>query len=436
MRQSKQYAALADELREIPLEEIAERLGLERDRWDKHRWKVKNTFAISINGQKFYDHLAGKGGYGAIDLTLHVRGGEFKDALAWLSGRAAYAFTAGANSSRQPRRVVPRCSQIETSGKPPSCNVRDRSRWETVKRYLTQQRGLSEELVESLHQQGLIDADSRSNVMFFRYCLNSDWSRGEAIGALLRSTRGRFKGLTPGTRREDGYFWFELGVTQDKAALHPAEVAIAESPIDVVSYAILQRQRFSERLVYLSTDGTGAVPQEALSRAIQQGDRVIAAHDSDRAGEYLAWQLVQLFPQVVRRAPEYGKDWNEQLCSRLLSPKPLSSETSSAPEDWQRVAQAIGRSRRYLQRVEDVVREQQFLSQSAVAAMRQDFALYQYRQKQLWRWKEAALFLSRTEAYLGYLARVAVAFHAPVNPGPLTPAVLEAMEQDLALVSR
>lgn len=49
-------ATLAQRLREIPLDEIANRLGLVLDKHDKHKWWGEGQI-ININDQKFYDHL-------------------------------------------------------------------------------------------------------------------------------------------------------------------------------------------------------------------------------------------------------------------------------------------------------------------------------------------------------------------------------------------
>ncbi len=75
---------LAQQLRDLPLDEVAIRLGLTQDKYDQHKWRGEGQI-ISINDQKFYDHANLKGGYGAIDLVMHVQAREFKQALQWLA---------------------------------------------------------------------------------------------------------------------------------------------------------------------------------------------------------------------------------------------------------------------------------------------------------------------------------------------------------------
>lgn len=73
-------SALTKEIRNLDLEAVAVSLGLQKDRRDKNKWKDAGH-TISINDGKFMDWLADKGGGGAIDLVMHVRKVEFKEAV-------------------------------------------------------------------------------------------------------------------------------------------------------------------------------------------------------------------------------------------------------------------------------------------------------------------------------------------------------------------
>ena len=72
--------------RSLPLDRVATALGYRRDVTDKARWKRPGS-VLSINGEKFFDHLAGTGGGGAISLVMHAHGGGLRDAVAFLSER-------------------------------------------------------------------------------------------------------------------------------------------------------------------------------------------------------------------------------------------------------------------------------------------------------------------------------------------------------------
>ena len=59
--------------RNIPLDRVAAALGYRRDPTDRARFRREGS-VISINGEKFFDHLRGTGGGGAIDLVIHATG--------------------------------------------------------------------------------------------------------------------------------------------------------------------------------------------------------------------------------------------------------------------------------------------------------------------------------------------------------------------------
>ncbi len=423
-------------MRSLPLEEVAQRLGLQKHRYDKHKWK-SDAHIISINGEKFYDHLAMKGDGGAIDLVMHVQGLNYIEALSWLSGRSP-----SVTPSYIPNRPSERKQEQEVNpDKFPACNITDESKWLDVKRYLTEERGLPAQLVEALHQQGMIHADCRRNAMFFRYSLGDNFSRGEAIGASLRGTEGNFKELTPGTHRDAGYFWFQCGQGEVK------RVILTESPIDAMSVATIEQQHPDGATVYLSVDGAGSIPEAALRSLIDHGGQVIVAYDHDRAGEEMAWKVALALPGVERMTPALGKDWNEQLLSSHSSGATaateskvtrLNEEPSQIQSEWKRVAQALGRSENYLYRITAVTKNieaGQPLSAQAREAMQQDFQTYRQTTNDLWKWHNAARELGKSQTYLHRITEVALDFNGS-KPMELSEKAAAAMQQDLKAYRR
>ena len=262
---------VADEVREADLEGVAVELGLERDPHDKHKWRDGNHI-ISISDRLFMDWLANKGGGGAIDLVMHVRKCEFKDAVEWLSGRD---FS---------RTVVTSASKPRNSGesRPLIMPVINDQRWAAVQTYLVEKRKLPLALVERLHDRGLIYADDFQNAVFPRHELaNDQWQRGKVSGASLRGTWGepnQFQGMALGTRRDKGWFWLGTGRGQI------AQLMLTESPIDTMSLATLNKKNCLQNgaTIYLSVDGSGAAPVEALKAVIQNGGKVVIAFDVDK----------------------------------------------------------------------------------------------------------------------------------------------------------
>jgi len=391
---------LAQQLRDLPLDEIAIRLGLTQDKHDKHKWRGEGQI-ISINDQKFYDHANLKGGYGAIDLVMHVQAREFKEALGWLADSAL---------ELPPVPVREKQTQVTERQRfqPPSA---DESKWLAVRQYLVEKRQLPAALVDELHNFGKVYADAKQNAVFLRQDVD-----GNLTGASLRGTYNgsSFKGLSTGSLREGGWFSFVQGEGELK------RIVIVESAIDALSAAALSKQQ--RRTMFVSTDGAGSVPVSWLKQQQQQGVEIVAAHDSDLPGEAMAWRLATELGVVTRATPTVGKDWNEHL---------LGIGSQPDVSGWKLVAQAIGKPDAYTGRIEAVIASGQPLPIEAVVAMRLDFNTYKQTASDLWQWHQAARDIGKSDAYLERISEVAIAFHHSKSPMPLTQQATATMQQDL-----
>ena len=85
IRDREELRGLADAARLRPLEEVAPLLGFVRDPADRSRW-LREGSVLSVTGIRFFDHLQGRGGGGAIDLVVHARGCRPAAAIRWLAG--------------------------------------------------------------------------------------------------------------------------------------------------------------------------------------------------------------------------------------------------------------------------------------------------------------------------------------------------------------
>ena len=315
------------------------------------------------------DWLADRGGGGAIDLVMHVREYDFKAAVEWLSGRkfsSPVVIAPQKGSPEEPRPLVM-----------PTVNEQ---RWEAVQHYLVETRKLPLALVERLHEKGLIYADDFQNAVFVRHrMLEGQWRRGDITGASLRGTwgeRNTFRRMAPGTVRDRGWFWLGTG----RGAV--SRVLLTESPIDTMSLAVLDRQNRCQNGVtlYLSVDGAGALPVEALKAVMQRGGKVVIAFDADKAGELMAWRVSRHLPAAERLLPIAGKDWNEEL---IGSDEPVPHlQKSSRLWKWHSAAFTLNRSEKYLNRISEIAVsciDGNSLSREAKKAMQQD--LNQFRKR-------------------------------------------------------
>ncbi len=331
-----ELTTLADSVRNLDLPAVAASLGLERDRSDKSKWFAQievdghreKPHIISITDNKFMDWKTEQGGVGAISLAMAVRNWDFKTAVEWLKEQK--------EQHSIPIQSLPELTQPKSLELPAS----NETTWEQVRQYLTQTRGLPANWVDKLHHQGLVYADDRANAVFLRQTFNNTptWDRLETTGAALRGTAGDFKGLAPGSSKDNGWFW--LGVGKGEVG----RVVVTEAPIDAISLSILEKALLRQgRTIYLSTDSKGTVPIQALQAVVDRGGSVVAAFDNDVDGRRLTQKLGTSVANVTSTTPTQGKDWNAQL---LRFRQEL--------RDWYKQARDVGRSEAHLKEIEGI----------------------------------------------------------------------------------
>jgi hypothetical protein len=294
-----------EQLRDLPLEDVAWELGLNHDHG---RWKGHGHI-INIDAEKFYDFAPEqqKGGGAAIDLVMHVNGCNFRQAVVWLHERfgEAGAERAALAHARQVTTEI-----IQAEPRPQfTLRVEDKTLWLGVFNYLTQKRGIPSDLVQALHDHGLVYADKQQNAVFVMRNLGE---QPQAKGAFLRGTRGEnntFKGYEKGTIRREGWFYFHLG---GQPTEKPEKVVLLKSPIDAISIAILEYQLRgsmpAQRTLYMAVDNPNSLPVEQL----QNIPNVQVAFDASGAGEAAARIVKKLLPQAKRLKCK-AADWNQQL---------------------------------------------------------------------------------------------------------------------------
>lgn len=317
-RKAKSYQATAERFREaaqaardIPLHELAERLGLDRDKTDKAKWvDPEARHAITLTDQRWFDHKAGVGGGGAIDLTKHVLDCDLPQAMSWLGHSVGPERTAAAVVARTVRKAEETVRQSMAARppfQPPVACPAPSPQHRRVRDYLCRERGLSGSLVDRLMAEGVVYADSQSNAVMT--ALQAD---GKPGATELRGTGPRpFQGLARGSSRACS---FELR-TRSTAKTAP-QLVLTESAIDAMSYLELHRRA---DLVVASTAGVRPTLPDGLARRVAAGEfsRVVVAYDDDAPGQAAAGKLMAALTAAgipaTQEKPTVGTDWNDQL---------------------------------------------------------------------------------------------------------------------------
>lgn len=270
-------------LRAIPLTDILRAIDAKPDPHDPVKWHTERG-VLSVNGAKFFNWNTAAGGGGAIDLTMHLMGWGFKDAVDWLARRYPRPPpTAPIAAPYGMRRLLLPAPVAEALP--------------AVIRHLSVDRRLPLTILHPLVESGDLYADGSTNAVFL---LHNE--HNAPVGAELRGTaRGSWRGMAPGSHKDNGYF--AVG------APCPQAIVLCESAIDAISCRTL----YPDRLC-ISTAGARANPLW-LPAILARGLPTYCGFDADATGERMAQSMIARCPSVQRLRPSHH-DWNDTLRAR------------------------------------------------------------------------------------------------------------------------
>ncbi len=296
----------ADQVRGIPLRELLHWHGFEIKPEGASIRARSKQHNIVVTGNKWFDNKAGVGGAGAIDLQMHLCGGDFQTTCHVLAegfrpSGAGLVFPPG-NSSENRRRPF---EELAAQYAIPSTG-----NWPTARDYLVETRKIDPAIVDELHGRGSIYANNhRPN---------------PGIVFLHRTPHGKVEGATLRDTRHESSFrpclgnklsaWFAIG------DLANAQTVVAvESPIEALSYYSLFAGRNSP-LAVVSCSGS-FVPEELMWQAYDRRQALVVALNNDTAGE-LGWQRAWDSTvdwtgfKISSHCPQ-RKDWNADLTASI-----------------------------------------------------------------------------------------------------------------------
>ncbi|MEO0804230.1 MAG: toprim domain-containing protein [Cyanobacteria bacterium J06642_2] len=316
-----------DELRAIPLEELARWFGMQRDRYDKCKWRL-GGMRISISGetQQFFDHASQQGGGGAIDFVQYVKRFDFSQARGFLDTNVSSAVSDVPFSKKHrtnlERSRKPAKPRLNKQFVPP---LADPLKWQVAREYLIGDRYLPEEIVDELYRRGdiygtglpaktLEQQIAKGNRLAYEivnvvFPMRDPFKREVIKGASLRAARreSKFQGMAEGSSKAESWFYFDWGVGD-----RVSKVVLVESAIDAMSAAALSQETTHKCIRFLATSGEGAFPGNYLDSCANDGIDIVAAFDNDAVG----WKLMQKLGEryeIQVALPPRGKDWNETL---------------------------------------------------------------------------------------------------------------------------
>jgi hypothetical protein len=289
---------------------------------------LRDHESLEISNGLFNWHSRNIGGKNCIDYLIFVRGYSFVDAVRHLAGEdyglsvlpkarppnSSEKTSLSLGTAQAPRLArfvappLPNESPIHREPLPAQQKPQERSRLVLPQRnkdnmrviaYL-RSRGIDRPLILDCIERGILYETAE----WHNACFVGRDDDGKARFAALRGTSGNFKRDAEGSDKRYG---FSLPHSGDASS-----VAVYESPIDLLSHAVIDPDFKGRRL------SLGCTALAALRNFLERHGEVktvIACTDNDEAGDLAASKISELPGiEAVRSIPSGGeKDWNDAL---------------------------------------------------------------------------------------------------------------------------
>ena len=263
----------------------------------EYRWLRHDS--VMINKSEWYRFSQNKGGH-AIDFMKEFYGLSFAEAVKELLGEEGAGETnrrtAKEDAGRQKVSPIP-LPGLELPERNESCEI--------ARKYLIEQRKLSEQLVDQMIAKGdIYESKNYHNVVF----VGRDKEQNPRYAAMRGTDENRYRGEAKGS--EKAYGFGHIGTDE--------KLFVFESPIDLLSYITAVPEEW-EKHSYISL---GGLSEKAMKRMYTEYPHIHSIYlclDNDEPGNERCRQFVSLIPEElsVYRLEPVKKDWNECLVAEV-----------------------------------------------------------------------------------------------------------------------
>ena len=263
----------------------------------EYRWLRHDS--VMINKNEWYRFSQNKGGH-AIDFMKEFYDLSFAEAVKELLGEEGAGETnrrtAKEDAGRQKVCPIP-LPGLELPERNESCEI--------ARKYLIEQRKLSEYLVDQMIEKGdIYESKAYHNVVF----VGRDKEQNPRYAAMRGTDENRYRGEARGS--EKAYGFGHIGTDE--------KLFVFESPIDLLSYVTAVPEEW-EKHSYISL---GGLSEKAMKRMYTEYPHIHSIYlclDNDEPGNERCRQFVSLIPEKlsVYRLEPVKKDWNECLAAEV-----------------------------------------------------------------------------------------------------------------------
>lgn len=263
----------------------------------EYRWLRHDS--VMINKNEWYRFSQNKGGH-VIDFMKEFYGFSFAEAVKELLGEEGAGETnrrtGKEDAGRQKVCPIP-LPGLELPERNESCEI--------ARKYLIEQRKLSEQLVDQMIAKGdIYESKNYHNVVF----VGRDKEQNPRYTAMRGTDENRYRGEARGS--EKAYGFGHIGTDE--------KLFVFESPIDLLSYITAVPEEW-EMHSYISL---GGLSEKAMKRMYTEYPHIHSIYlclDNDEPGNERCRQFVSLIPEElsVYRLEPVKKDWNECLVAEV-----------------------------------------------------------------------------------------------------------------------
>jgi Plasmid recombination enzyme len=298
----QKYENLTKNTEPVSMQAVAYELGLssiaeegKQEKWGNYEqvFKITDTSFSLLNSATDVTQSSS-----VLDLVMQVNDCDFREAIIWLNDRFGETVALRA-VDYYTREIIKQ--EVAPKFKLP---VSDKKNWQQIQNYLVEKLGIPAQLVNKLHAEGLLYADSKRNLVSICRTLSDK----TITGALLRSTASsgkQFTSLAPGSKRLGGCFYFESGADSSAAT---ERVVLVDSALDALSMATLDS--CVQKTMYVSLDHNS--PPYDFLRSLPKNSVEIAL-GKNPASERQAHQIRQQLPKQTLLKRPGSVDWVTEL---------------------------------------------------------------------------------------------------------------------------
>jgi hypothetical protein len=282
-----------EDLRQIPLVQVAEKLGLKptEKSGDYVRYKYgEMNLVINESKNQYVDNKSEKSGFGSINFLRDFANYDFKQAVEFLGNDfPSVDIARELKHSKERDNLIHSAVVKEIAELPKEQPLNTRN----ITRYLTETRAIEPALVQELLDSKRLYADKLNNCVFTNENNNFAYVRGTHAEKRFVANKG------------------QMDFIKHKNTNEPEQIFLFESVIDLLSYRTLNPD---DQGIFVSIQGS-AMANRFNELELNKYKTVVCCFDNDDQGKRFDEKVKEIFPNaIVKKSNE--KDFNDDLLAK------------------------------------------------------------------------------------------------------------------------